>query len=50
MGMFIVIALCSLLISIGFLVAFLWSAKTGQYDDSYSPPHRILFDETKTIN
>jgi cbb3-type cytochrome oxidase maturation protein len=33
-----------------FLVAFLWSLHTGQYDDDYSPPRRILFDETYTKN
>lgn len=33
-----------------FLVAFIWSLHNGQYDDDYSPPRRILFDneiETK---
>lgn len=28
-----------------FLLAFLWSLHTGQYDDDYSPPRRILFDD-----
>lgn len=27
-----------------FLVAFIWSLHNGQYDDDYSPPRRILFD------
>jgi len=29
----------------GFLVAFLYSAKKGQFDDDYSPAHRILFED-----
>jgi cbb3-type cytochrome oxidase maturation protein len=29
----------------GFLVAFIWSVKSGQYDDDYTPSIRILFDE-----
>ena len=27
-----------------FLGAFLWSVKSGQYDDETSPPMRMLFD------
>ena len=29
----------------GFLVAFIWSVKNGQYDDTYTPSVRILFDD-----
>jgi cbb3-type cytochrome oxidase maturation protein len=29
----------------GFLFGFLWAVKKGQYDDSYSPSVRILFDD-----
>ncbi len=32
----------------GFLVAFIWSVKSGQYDDAYTPSVRILFDEFKS--
>ena len=35
----------SLLVAIGFLVAFLWASKTGQYDDDYTPSVRMLFDD-----
>jgi cbb3-type cytochrome oxidase maturation protein len=35
----------SLLVAIGFLVSFLWSVKSGQYDDDYTPSVRMLFDE-----
>lgn len=27
-----------------FLAAYIWSVKTGQYDDNYTPSVRILFD------
>jgi cbb3-type cytochrome oxidase maturation protein len=41
----------SLLIAVGFLIAFLWNMKSGQYDDTYSPSVRMLFDDKpKTIN
>ena len=35
----------SLTVAIGFLIAFLWSVKSGQYEDDYSPSVRILFDD-----
>jgi len=35
----------SLLIAVGFLISFLWSMKSGQYDDLYSPSVRMLFDD-----
>lgn len=46
MSIIILIAALSILIAGGFLVAFLWSVKDGQYDDNYAPPNRILFDDT----
>jgi cbb3-type cytochrome oxidase maturation protein len=35
----------SIIIAIGFLVAFLRAVKTGQYDDDYTPSVRMLFDD-----
>ncbi|GEP93943.1 cbb3-type cytochrome oxidase assembly protein CcoS [Chitinophaga cymbidii] len=35
----------SLSVALFFLVAFIWSVKDGQYEDDYSPAHRMLFDE-----
>ena len=35
----------SILIAGGFLVAFIWSVKKGQYDDDYTPSLRMLFDD-----
>jgi len=34
-------------VAIGFLVAFLWSVKSGQYSDTYTPSVRMLFDDEK---
>jgi cbb3-type cytochrome oxidase maturation protein len=34
----------SIMVAGGFLIAFLWSVKQGQYDDDYTPSVRILFD------
>ena len=35
----------SLLAAIIFLWLFVWSVKSGQYDDNYTPSVRILFDD-----
>ena len=34
-----------MLVAFGFLLAFLWSVKTGQMDDDYTPSIRILFED-----
>jgi len=38
----------SFLISGGFLIAFIYNVKKGQFDDTYSPAEKILFDDKKT--
>ena len=43
-ALFILIGI-SILVAAGFLVAFLWSVKSGQYDDDYTPSVRMLFDD-----
>jgi len=45
MGIIVLLISISLFIAIGFLVLFLWSMKSGQYDDTYSPSVRMLFDD-----
>ncbi|HET8964351.1 MAG TPA: cbb3-type cytochrome oxidase assembly protein CcoS [Chitinophagales bacterium] len=35
----------SLTVAVCFLIAFIWAVKTGQFDDSYTPSVRILFDD-----
>ncbi|HAA00278.1 MAG TPA: cbb3-type cytochrome oxidase assembly protein CcoS [Flavobacteriales bacterium] len=42
-ALFIMIG-ASLLLALGFLIAFIWAVKKGQYEDDYSPSVRILFD------
>ncbi len=36
----------ALAIGLGFLVAFVWATKTGQYDDLDTPAVRMLLDDT----
>ena len=45
MNIIFVLILVSLIIAIGFLAAFFWAVKSGQYDDDYTPAVRILFDD-----
>lgn len=47
MEVIILLLTVSICIAGGFLIAFLWSVKNGQMDDTYSPAHRILFDKPK---
>jgi cbb3-type cytochrome oxidase maturation protein len=53
MGIIVLLISISLCITVGFLISFLWNMKSGQYDDTYSPSVRMLFDEKikdKTVN
>jgi cbb3-type cytochrome oxidase maturation protein len=46
MGAIYIMIGASLLLAIGFLVAFIWSVKSNQYEDDYTPSVRMLFDNT----
>lgn len=35
----------SIVVAIGFFIAFIVAVKTGQYDDDYTPSVRMLFDD-----
>lgn len=39
---------CSLVMAVGFLIAFIWSVKSGQIDDTTTPAYRILDDDGTT--
>jgi len=45
-AIFVLIAI-SLMVAIGFLIAFIWAAKNNQYEDDVTPAIRILFEDTK---
>lgn len=44
MSVIVILILASLLVAGGFLAAFLWAVKSGQYEDKYTPSIRILFE------
>lgn len=45
MSVIIILLLASLSVAICFLLAYVWSTKSGQFDDTYSPGQRILYDD-----
>ena len=47
MGIIVLLISISLTIAISFLIAFIWSMKSGQYDDTYTPSIRMLFEDRK---
>jgi cbb3-type cytochrome oxidase maturation protein len=44
MSVIVVLIGFSIFVAAGFLIAFLWAVKSGQYDDDVSPSIRILYD------
>ena len=46
MGIIAILIAISLFIALIFLLIFYWSMKSGQYDDTYTPSVRMLFDDS----
>ncbi len=45
MSVIIILLAASVGVAAVFLIAFLWSVKSGQFEDEYSPASRILFED-----
>ncbi|HCX22390.1 MAG: cbb3-type cytochrome oxidase assembly protein CcoS [Flammeovirgaceae bacterium] len=45
MSVIIILIGFSLVVASGFLFAFIWANRSGQFDDDYTPSVRILFDD-----
>jgi len=45
MSAIIFLIFLGILVAGGFLAAFIWAVRSGQYDDDYSPSVRMLFDK-----
>ncbi len=45
MSVILILIITSIVVAIVFLTAFLWAVKSGQYDDTYAPSVRVLFDD-----
>lgn len=37
------------MLAIGFLAAFIWTVKSGQMEDDYTPSVRMLFDDKPPV-
>lgn len=46
MSALFLLIIASFIVAAGFLAAFIWAVKNGQFDDDYTPSVRILFDNT----
>jgi len=44
MSAIIFLIIIGIVVAGGFLIVFIWAVKSGQYDDSFSPSVRMLFD------
>ncbi|MCI5059154.1 MAG: cbb3-type cytochrome oxidase assembly protein CcoS [Flavobacteriales bacterium] len=44
MSVIFLLLICSLVLAITFLLAFIWTIKNKQYDDDYSASVRMLFE------
>jgi cbb3-type cytochrome oxidase maturation protein len=49
MKIILLLILISVAIAVVFLLVFYWSMKSGQYDDTYTPSVRMLFDDPKQV-
>lgn len=47
MNVIFVLVVASLVVALGFLGAFLWAVRNGQFDDGYTPSVRMLFEDRK---
>lgn len=50
MSVLFILIIVSLVVAAGFLVAFIWSVKNGQYEDGYTPSVRMLFDDELKVS
>jgi cbb3-type cytochrome oxidase maturation protein len=47
MGIIVILIGISITIAVTFLLIFLWNMRSGQYDDTYTPSVRMLFEDKK---
>ena len=45
MSVILILILASLLVALLFLVGFIWSVRSGQYEDTTTPSMRVLMDD-----
>lgn len=47
MSAIVFLIIIGIVVAGGFVVAFIWAVRSGQYEDDYTPSVRMLFDPKK---
>ncbi len=47
MSVIVILIIASLGLALAFLTGFIWAVKSGQFEDTCTPPLRILTEENK---
>jgi len=47
MSVIVILIIIGVVVASGFLAAFLWAVRSGQYDDTVSPSVRMLYENKK---
>ncbi|MGA1237935.1 MAG: cbb3-type cytochrome oxidase assembly protein CcoS [Limisphaerales bacterium] len=47
MGVIVILILASLLVAAGFLLAFIWAVRSGQFEDTTTPSMRVLTEDVR---
>lgn len=45
MTIIFLLVIVSLLVAVGFLALFIWAVRSGQFEDTFTPSLRILFED-----
>lgn len=45
MQIIVILIAISIALALIFLISFVWATRTGQYEDTYGPAWRVLFDD-----
>ncbi len=49
MGVIYILIAVSIFVAVSFFIAFVYAVKTGQFEDSYTPSVRMLFEDEIVI-
>lgn len=49
MSILFILIIISLTVASGFLIAFFWAVRSGQFEDDYTPSVRMLFDDENEV-
>lgn len=49
MQIIVILIAISIFLALIFLFSFLWATKSGQFEDTYGPAYRILFDDENEL-